>query len=351
MSPTRVCLVAALLGLLTACASAPPTLELSGRSNRPIVWPDPPETPRYRYLGELTGERNFVRDPETTSLGRRAFEWIVGLASRYHRPDILQRPMAGYTDDAGRVFVVDVSRAAVYVFDESAGHLQVWEMAGESERFESPVAIAPGAGGQSLVSDADLGRVVRLDAEGRPVGRLEAPSLMRPTGIARDPVHGRVYVADAYAHDIKVFADDGRLLRTFGRRGEGPGEFNAPTYLCFHHGLLYVTDTLNSRIQVFDADGRFVRSFGRRGLFIGDLPRPKGVAVDSQGHVYVVESYYDYLLVFDDQGRFLLPIGGSGSGIGQFYLPAGVWSDDQDRIYVADAFNGRVVILQYLGGD
>jgi hypothetical protein len=46
----------------------------------------------------------------------------------------------------------------------------------------------------------------------------------------------------------------------------------------------------------------------------------------------------------------LLPIGGTGTDVGQFYLPAGVWSDNNDRIYIADMFNGRIVILQYLGG-
>ncbi len=336
--------------VLAGCSSTPARLELSIPPATDVVWPAPPEPARYRYLGELTGEANFVRDPDTVSFGRRALEWLVGLAGTVHRPNVLQRPMAGYADEAGRIYVADVSRAAIVVFDPVAGRLMTWEMAGPRERFESPVAIADGGEGQSLVSDADLGCVVRLDADGRPVGRIEAPALLRPTGVARDPETGRIYVADAAAHDIKVFGADGRLVWTIGRRGEGPGEFNAPTYLWFRDGRLYVTDTLNSRIQIFDGEGDFVRAFGRRGLFVGDLPRPKGVAVDSRGHVYVVESYYDYLLIFDDRGRFLLPIGGTGSGIGQFYLPAGVWVDGHDRIYVADAFNGRVVIMQYLGG-
>ncbi len=344
------CLVGVLF--LAGCAGTPARLQLGGMaSEQPLVWPAAPEQARYRYLGTLTGEANFVRDPSTLSLGRKAFDWLVGLAGSPRRARILQRPMAGYTDEQGRVVVADVSRAAVYVFDDAAGDLQIWEMAAEQKRFESPVAVTAGANGETLVSDADLGIVVRLDNAGRAVGRLSATTLKRPTGIARDARRGHVFVADAGAHDIKVFRDDGELLQTIGQRGEGDGEFNAPTYLTFAGDRLYVTDTLNSRVQVFDAEGEFLRSFGRRGLFLGDLPRPKGVAVDRHGLVYVVESYYDYLLVFDSEGRFLLPIGGSGNGIGQFYLPAGVWTDDRDRIYLADAFNGRVVILQYLGGD
>jgi hypothetical protein len=36
--------------------------------------------------------------------------------------------------------------------------------------------------------------------------------------------------------------------------------------------------------------------------------------------------------------------------VGQFFLPAGVTVDRRNRIYVDDMFNGRVVVLQYLGG-
>jgi DNA-binding beta-propeller fold protein YncE len=88
---------------------------------------------------------------------------------------------------------------------------------------------------------------------------------------------------------------------------------------------------------------------GQRGLYVGNLVRPKGVTVDSDGNIYVVESYYDHLLIYDEDGKFLVPIGGTGSEAGQFFLPAGMWSDKNDRIFVADMFNSRVVIFRYVG--
>ena len=30
---------------------------------------------------------------------------------------------------------------------------------------------------------------------------------------------------------------------------------------------------------------------------------------------------------------------------------SGVWVDERNRVFVADMFNGRVVVLQFLGGD
>jgi len=335
---------------LAGCASAPTELRYETVTEGPTpVWPAPPDTARFRYVGQLTGEEN-IHGAKEEGFGRRVFGWLVGLVAGRHTPVVLQRPQSGFVDEAGRIYVTDVSRGAVYVFDEPAGALHLWEWADGTTRFKTPVGITAGPDGTILVADADLRRVYRLAPDGEPRGSFGGADLKRPTGLARDARRGRVFVADTHAHDIKVYDDNGKLLNTIGAPGIGDGQFNGPTYLSLADSQLYVTDTLNSRIQVFSEDGDFVRKFGRRGLFVGDLPRPKGVAVDREHNVYVVESYYDYLLVFNDKGEFLLPIGGTGSGIGEFYLPAGVWTDDGNRVYVADAFNGRVVIFQFLGG-
>ncbi|MGE4088400.1 MAG: 6-bladed beta-propeller [Immundisolibacter sp.] len=314
-----------------------------------LLWPQPPEVPRFAYTGTLTGEPNFRRDEAATSALETFGRWLVGLDGRGRAPIVLQRPTSVVGDERGRLYVSDASRQAVFVFDAAAGELQVWEQADGALRFVAPSGLALAPDGGLYVADAELGAVVRLDAAGQPHGLIGRGRLLRPTGLARDAAGGRLYVADTTAHDIKVFDDAGALLQVIGRRGEAEGEFNYPTHLAFSQGTLYVTDTLNHRVQAFDADGR-VRRIGQRGLYVGNLVRPKGVAVDGEGNVYVVESYYDSLLVFSAQGEFLLPIGGTGTATGRFYLPAGVWVDAKNRVHVADMFNGRIVLFQFLGG-
>ena len=340
--------------LLAGCAATPGTFRYQTMGESvDHLFPSPPDQPRYRYIGELTGEANFGPGEEsgTLAFGKKALKWLAGLVGGKRKPIVLQRPQRGYIDKDGRIFVTDVSRQAVYVFDVPAGKLDVWEMVDKNVRFSTPVGITGGDDGEVLVADADLGLVVRLDSHGKPLGTIGHGVLKRPTGLTRNPDTGDIFVADTWAHDIKVFDRSGNLLRTIGKRGTAPGEFNAPAYLAFAKGELYVTDTFNSRIQVLSPTGKVRMVFGRRGLFIGDLPRPKGVAVANNGLIYVVESYYDHLLVFDQNGEMLLPIGGTGSGIGQFYLPAGVWTDAGKKVYVADMFNGRIVVFEYLGGS
>ncbi len=143
--------------LLAGCAS---TDTIRGQLNfdlRPegaradVVWPSAPDTPRYRYLGELIGEPNFVRSDKTQSTLTTAFNWMVGLFESY-TPLLLQRPQHGTVSNSGRIFVVDPGRNAVLVFDPNPpaegdskskeGHLLVWDLAANLARFEAPVAVA-----------------------------------------------------------------------------------------------------------------------------------------------------------------------------------------------------------------
>lgn len=354
MNPIRS-LPIALLGLsllMSGCAETHLVMNLddTGQGYVPKEWPDPPDEPRYRYVGELTGEINFRPDNwANTSNTTKLLDWIVGLTDFNSQPVVLQRPQSGMVDAEGRIYVTDVGRGAVFVFDKPAGRLEVWEKVRGNDRFVSPIGITQGARDEILVADSELRSVIRLDKKGNFVGEFGHDILERPTGLARDAQRSRIYVADTRAHDIKVFNDDGKLINVIGQRGDGDGEFNFPTHLAFVANKLYVTDTLNSRIQIFDADGNFVAKFGQLGLNVGNLVRPKGVAVDRASNIYVVESLYDNLLVFDSKGRTLFALGGTGKGVGEFYLPSGLWIDSHDQVYIADMYNGRVTILQFLG--
>ncbi len=347
------------LGVLVAACAAPAARVLhfgmeDAPEGRRLMWPAAPEVPRFMYAGQLLGEANFrPAEAEANGVGRflrRLAAWVIG----EQKPTVLQRPQSGTVDAAGRILVTDASRQAVFVFDTTAGELLVWDKADGLANFVSPNGIASGADGQILVADAQLGIVARLDSRGNPGRAIGRGMLKRPTGLAYDAVQKRIFVADTYAHDIKIFDNDGQLLKVIGRQGEGKGEFNYPTFLAFASGELYVADTLNSRIQVFaDGGDRWRLSFGRRGMYVGNLVRPKGITVDTDGNIYVVESYYDHLLVFNRNGDFLMAIGGLGQQTGNFYLPAGAWADTRNRVFVSDMFNGRVVVFQYLetGGD
>lgn len=309
------------------------------------------EVPRYVYLGELRGETNISR-PEEFGKGFansifRMLDIIAGPAA----PIVMDRPQSGAVDSQDRVFVTDIGRGSVFMFDEKVPEVKTWFKADGLTDFISPVGIALGPEGQIFVADADLGLVARLGPGGETLPSIGRGHLQRPNGVAFDPVARKIYVADTTAHQVKIFNLEGNLLAELGARGDEPGEFNYPTHIAISHEKLYVTDTMNARVQVFSTrTGAYLATLGKRGMVIGNFSRPKGVAVDSEENVYVVESYFDYLLIFNRRGQFLMPLGGTGAGPGELHLPSGVWLDSRNRVYVADMLNSRVAVFQFLGG-
>ena len=339
----------ALVIATTACSVRPETapLVLEPQAESP-VWPLPPAKARYAYVGTLIGEQNFLAGKAKTNKAKSIFAMIVGLV--FGEPDYLElkRPMAGMVDDLGRILVLDVSLQAVIVFDLPRQKVLKWSRVAKHKNFAMPIAITGDGAGGFWVTDSELGEVIRLDGDGKPIARIGKGFLLRPTGITRNSIDGRIYVADTKANNIKVLDANGDLINTIGRRGKGIGEFNTPTHLAFSGSRLFVSDTLNFRVQAFNTDNDPNLVFGSIGINVGNMSRPKGIAVGEGGRIYVVESYFDHLLIFDNKGRFLMPIGGTGKEVGQFYLPGGVWTDKSGRVYVADLFNGRVSVFKEL---
>ena len=79
--------------------------------------------------------------------------------------------------------------------------------------------------------------------------------------------------------------------------------------------------------------------------------RPKGIGVDSEGHLYVVEAVGAMVQVFNDAGQLLYYFGQKGTGFGEFQLPTGLWIDGNDRVLVVDSYNRRVQVFHYFGLD
>ena len=314
------------------------------------VWPELPEVPRYAFIGHLLGESNRPEPVPQQGALARFFAAIVGLDAEPKTSLDLVRPQQVTTDNLGRVYVTDPGLQSIFVFDEVAGEMVVWNERNLDISLPSPIGLVL-AQESVWVTDSELGLVYQLSANGELIKRFGQNELERPTGISYDATGERLFVSDTAAGSIKIFNLQGELIDTWGVSGSGMGSFNRPTYLLYANDRLYVADSLNARVQILDRRGRFVQSVGQRGLYVGNFSRPKGVALDSDGNIYVAESYYDHVLIYDSEGRLLMSIGGSGPETGQFSQPTGIWVDDKDRLYVSDMLNSRVSMFQYLGNN
>jgi hypothetical protein len=92
--------------------------------------------------------------------------------------------------------------------------------------------------------------------------QLEVPDSVALTAVdqvAQGP-RDELYVCGRQNGRLLVFDAHGRLLRTIGRPGVGPGEFRFLGRFGWVKDSLWVSDPANRRISFFSADGQFRRS-------------------------------------------------------------------------------------------
>ena len=302
-----------------------------------------------------TGTIAYLRTVDTTTVEKfskpRSFwgkllEWVAGPAEL---PRLL-RPYGVAEDTLGRLIVTDPSFGAVHVFDfERQRHVLLRRA--KRETLLSPIGVVVDRDDNIYVADSERARIYAFSPRGKFLRALSprwaGAGLQRPTGLAIDPARGWLYIADTLRHQVLVVTLQGDVVRAFGARGDGPGEFNYPTSLALSGTELYVVDTMNFRIQVLTPEGKFLRSFGEQGERTGTLFRPKGIALDSDGHVYVVDALFEVVQVFDPHGELLYYFGSAGNPHAPFALPAGIYISPRDQIFVADSYNHSVQIFRY----
>jgi len=254
-------------------------------------------------------------------------------------PAGLAQPHDGaFSPDGTRLYVTDMANSQVRVFD--AGSLRLLETFGQGE-LSRPHDLEFDRQGRLLVADTGNGRIAIYSVGGAGPARVgELTGLVNPEGVAvgRD---GRVYATNTGAGSVSVFRD-GRLERTVGKYGSGPGEFARPHDIEFGpDGRVYVVDSGNHRVQVFDAE---LRHLATSAPALG-LKEPKYLAFDGD-RLWLADEYNHRILLLDRELRALgvLGSGKRGRSAMAFYKPEAVLAR-APYVWVIDTYNDRIVRL------
>ncbi len=122
--------------------------------------------------------------------------------------------------------------------------------------------------------------------------------LKKPLDVSFDRI-GNAYVANYGSHNVMVFQSDGKLLRTFGTYGSGPGQLTNPAAIAVSYtDTVYVVEMYGHRISVFKTNGEFICTFGQKGKRGGQFNYPTGIAIDSHGNIVVTDRNNGRLQVF-----------------------------------------------------
>ena len=199
-----------------------------------------------------------------------------------------------------------------------------------------------GGASQALAcSSTNLAPVMKFDRSGALVASFGAGMFVSPHGIYVDR-QGNLWLVDGAAKNGKgnqVFkvSPDGRVLMTLGKAGatgDGPETFGPPSdVVVAPNGDIFVADghggNTNARIVKFSKDGTFIKTWGKTGSAPGEFDTPHSLAMDSSGRLFVADRGNDRIQIFDQDGKFL-------AEWKQFGRPSGVFIDKRDVLYAAD---------------
>lgn len=335
---------------------APPRITID-TSN--LVWPQPPELARIRFLAMYTGEKFDPAILEKPKHQKKNWKDVLAGAQSQGEKDVkipfqFLRVYGVAADSKGNIYAADQAVGAIFIIDPATKDAQLIRN-GKEARFGLINGLAMDDNDRLFVSDSKLRHVLVFNAQHQQEASVGGSVLTDPGGVAIDRENRFLYVVDTAKDQVLVFdADNYKLLRSIGTTGKkhtltDPGNFSLPTNVAVDSdGNVYVTDTLNNRVESFDAEGNFIGEFGKSGDGPGRFARPKGIAVDSDGHIWVVDEVQSRVQVFDREGRLLIYFGEQGPYPGQFQAAYGIAIDQKNRVIVSEQFPGRVQEFQYV---
>jgi len=256
-------------------------------------------------------------------------------------------------DGKDRVYVFNRGEHPMIVFDREGNFIKSWG--------EGAFPRAHGIhidGDDTLYLTDDGGHFVRkCTTDGKVLLELGVPGQAAPY-MSGTPFHrcthtalsprGDIYVSDGYGNArVHKYSPDGKLIKSWGEPGTGPGEFNiVHNIVTDPEGWVYVADRENHRVQVFDGNGKYETQWM-------NLHRPCALcccrgqkpqfAVGELGPSMPINRRHPNigprLSFVDAKGKLIARLGGEdGPGLepGKFIAPHGLAIDSRGDIYVGE---------------
>jgi len=196
--------------------------------------------------------------------------------------------------------------------------------------------------GANTCEGSNLAPILEFDSSGKLLKSFGAGMFLFPHGLTVDK-DGNIWVTDGHGAEGKgqqvfKFSPDGKVLMTLGKAGvagDGPDTFNMPSAVAIGpNGDIFIADghggNSNNRIVKFTKDGKFIKTWGKKGTGPGEFDLPHCLAFDSKGRLFVGDRNNNRIQIFDQDGNYL-------EEWKQFSRPSGIFIDKNEVIYVADS--------------
>ena len=209
----------------------------------------------------------------------------------------------------------------------------------EGERVDGLFGIAVNTKGNIAVTDLIKDCVYIFDKNGKCLRKI-GEIFINPRGVTylNDD---EILIGDTNNGRIQqINIQTGTVVKTFGREGEGTGEFCSPTDVCLdEERRIVVTESSSERIQLLSREGETISIFGNIGP--EKLPRPLS-CLPYKNKFFVCDGGNHCIKAFDKSGTFLHKFGKQGKQDGQFKCPTGLFIDSFNNLLACDPYNNRV---------
>jgi hypothetical protein len=295
------------IALLAGCAAQ------KVKESGPVFFPPPPNPPKIQFLMAINSSTDIEAKKDSFSL------FLTGKPEEDRTFEIF-KPY-GVTIHNKKIYVCDLS-GKVVIIDTAKKTFEYFQGSGYGG-LRKPLNLTFDEAENMYVVDIERKEVLIFNPAGGFVGAIGKEYGIKPSDVLVDAEF--VYILDLGNNEIKAFnRSDGKLARSIGK-SETSQSLAIPTNFAWDkQGAFRVTNIGTSSVVQIDKDGHQLGTFGKLGDGFGEFARPKGIAVDQQGQIYVVDAAHQNVQVFNDAGRLLMYFGGFGDAGGLMNLPASV---------------------------
>ncbi len=287
-----------------------------------VFYPLPPDTARIQFL------TRYGNSADLTGGQSKFKSFIVGQEKELP----ILKPY-GMDIFNGILFIADAGMSGLQMINFQEGTFDTFTPGGRG-KLRVPINCFVDVDGNLYVTDVEREQVVIFDESLSFTGEIAGSENFKPTDVC---VTGdTILVTDPNNNRINFYNRKSlKKLASFpldAEVGDDHWLYN-PLNLCVSENTIYVTDFGDSRIKLFTLKGEFIDAVGSYGNGLAHFVRPKGIAVDNDQNLYVVDAGFENVQVFDKEGQLLMFFGGPYKGHGDMYLPANVIIDYDHLTY------------------
>ena len=303
------------------------------------------ETGTYQASVKVNGEH--VRgSPFEVQVKPRQFRPVLSFGQQGSSAGMFNGPWGVAVNEKNEIAVTDICYHRIQVFSSNGTHLRSFGRKGDQQgEFNYPTGIAF-HNDKIIVADRGNNRVQLFSSKGEYLGQFGGEGsrdhqLKSTHGLSVNS-DGNVIVADSHNQLVKIFSLGGQFLRKIGT----DSSFNFPFHCIQQENYFIVSDSDDNSIKVFNKDGKFLYSFGKKGDGDGEFNEPSCLSVNKAGQLMVCDRENNRVQVFELSGKFVTKFGAKGTKTGEFDSPISTAVLSDGRVVVSDYTNDRIQIFE-----